>query len=189
MQLRTFVDLSGKYAKNLFRLLERFKNATKNGVFQVYMYENNIEGFCAFMGIPKGTRISDIDIHMLNPTIKQLTQKTQKNPLEPPYKSIKVIKNKAKARGQKVLGYTFEVVPNPAIVEQEKALENAKTLPLKRFGKKDLKVLEKVIGARGKLSVKDKNNNNFTFNNAMIENIQPSPKTKRICVLFRVNGF
>ncbi|WP_233702777.1 replication initiation protein [Helicobacter felis] len=142
MQLRTFVDLSGKYAKNLFRLLERFKNATKNGVFQVHMYENNIEGFCTFMGIPKGTRISDIDIHMLNPTIKQLTQRTPKNPLEPPYKSIKVIKNKAKARGQKVLGYTFEVTPNPAIVEQEKALENAKTLPLKRFSKRDIKVLE-----------------------------------------------
>ncbi len=109
--------------------------------------------------------------------------------MNPPYKSIKVIKNKAKARGQKVLGYTFEVVPNPAIVEQEKALENAKTLPLKRFGKKDLKALEKAIGTRGKLSVKNKEDRDFTFNDAMIENIQPSPKTKRICVLFRVNGF
>lgn len=29
MKLQTFVDLSGKYAKNLFRLLKQFKNATK----------------------------------------------------------------------------------------------------------------------------------------------------------------
>ncbi|WP_158656966.1 replication initiation protein, partial [Helicobacter bizzozeronii] len=76
MQLQTFVDLSGKYTKNLFRLLERFKNATdKRGIFKVHMYENNFEGFCTFMGIPKNTRISDIDARVLKPTIKQLTQK------------------------------------------------------------------------------------------------------------------
>lgn len=43
-------------------LLEQFKNATKNGIFEVYNYENNFEGFCAFvllLGIPKDTRISN----------------------------------------------------------------------------------------------------------------------------------
>lgn len=188
MQLRTFVDLSGKYAKNLFRLLERFKNATKNGVFQVHMYENNIEGFCTFMGIPKDFRKDNIDARVLNPTIKQLTQKNGISPYEPPYKSIKVIKNKAKARGQKVLGYTFEVTPNPVVVEQEKALENAKTPPLKRFSKRDINTLNKCLGMRGKLAVKDTEGKDFTFESAMVESIQPSPKTKRICVQFRING-
>ncbi len=190
MKLQTFVDLSGKYAKNFFRLLERFKRATdKNGVFHVHMYENNIEGFFAFMGIPKGTRISDIDIHMLNPTIKQLTQKKPMSPYEPPYKSIKVIKNKAKARGQKVLGYTFEVIPNPIIVELEKALENAKTPPLKRFSKRDINTLNKCLDMRGKLSVRDKEGKAYTFSDAMITDIYPCPTTKRICVQFRINGF
>ncbi|WP_286349543.1 replication initiation protein [Helicobacter felistomachi] len=187
MKLQTFIDLSGKYAKNLFRLLEQFKNAAKNAVFEVYSYENNFEGFCAFMGIPKGTRISDIDIYMLNPAIKQLTQKTPKNPFEPPYKAVKVIKNKAKTRGGRVLGYTFEVTINPAIQELEKAQESSKT-PLKRFTKKDLKILESLKEMRGKLSVKDKEGKDFTFNDAMIEDIKPSPKTRKICVQFRVNG-
>ncbi|WP_324729217.1 hypothetical protein [Helicobacter felis] len=136
------MDLNGKYAKNLFRLLERFKNATENGVFQVHKYEHNMEGFCAFMGIPKGFKTDSIDARVLNPTIKQLTQRIAKNPLEPPYKAIRVIKNKAKTRGGRVLGYVFEVTPNPAIIEQEKALENAKTPPLKRFSKRDIKALE-----------------------------------------------
>ncbi|WP_104628837.1 replication initiation protein, partial [Helicobacter bizzozeronii] len=190
MQLQTFVDLSGKYAKNLFRLLERFKHATdKNGVFHVHMYENNIEGFFAFMGIPKDFRITNIDARVLNPTIKQLTQKKPMSPYEPPYKSIKVIKNKAKARGQKVLGYTFEVIPNPIIAELEKALENAKTPPLKRFSKRDINTLNKCLDMRGKLCVRDKEGKSYTFNNAMITNIYPCPKTKRICVQFRINGF
>ncbi|BEG57265.1 hypothetical protein NHP21005_09530 [Helicobacter sp. NHP21005] len=105
MQLQTFVDLSGKYTKNLFRLLERFKNATdKRDIFKVHVYENNLEGFCAFMGIPKTFKVGDIDNYVLKPTLKQLTQKTKKlSHFEPPYKSIKVIKNKARERG--VQGY------------------------------------------------------------------------------------
>ncbi|WP_158656965.1 replication initiation protein, partial [Helicobacter bizzozeronii] len=76
MQLQTFVDLSGKYAKIFFRLLERFKHATdKNGVFKVCVYESNLQGFLDFMGIPKSLRMSDIDRQVLNPTLKQLTQK------------------------------------------------------------------------------------------------------------------
>ncbi|MFC3848536.1 replication initiation protein [Helicobacter baculiformis] len=188
MKLQTFVDLSGKYAKNLFRLLERFKNNTKDGIFEVYKYEYNIDDFCAFMGIPKDFRKDNIDSRVINPAIKQLTQKTPKNPLEPPYKSIKVIKNKAKTRGGRVLGYTFEVTINPAMQELEKMQESSKT-PLKRFSKRDIKTLEKAIGSRGSLVVKDKGDKDFTFSDAMIESIQPSPKTKRICVLFRANGF
>nr|WP_260320723.1 replication initiation protein [Helicobacter sp. NHP19-003] len=46
MQLQTFLDLSGKYSKNLYRLLEWFKHATdKNGVFKVCIYESNLQGF------------------------------------------------------------------------------------------------------------------------------------------------
>ncbi|GMB92709.1 hypothetical protein NHP200010_04200 [Helicobacter bizzozeronii] len=190
MKLQTFIDLSGKYAKNLFRLLEQFKNNTKDGVFEVYSYGNNIEGFCAFMGIPKDFRKDNIDARVLNPAIKQLTQKTTKlSHFEPPYKSIKVIKNKANARGQKVLGYTFEVTPNPIIAELEKALENAKNPPLKRFNKRDINTLNKCLDMRGKLSVRDKEGKTYTFNNAMITNIYPCPTTKRICVQFRINGF
>ncbi len=141
------------------------------------------------MGIPKSLRMSDIDRQVLNPTLKQLTQKKPMSPYEPPYKSIKVIKNKAKARGQKVLGYTFEVTPNPIIAELEKALENAKTPPLKRFSKRDINTLNKCLDMRGKLSVRDKEGKTYTFSNAMITNIYPCPTTKRICVQFRINGF
>ncbi|GLH58676.1 hypothetical protein [Helicobacter ailurogastricus] len=111
-----------------------------------------------------------------------------KNPFEPPYKEVKVIKNKAKTRGGRVLGYTFEVTVNPIMQELEKTYENAKTLPLKRFTKKDLKTLESLKEIRGKLSVKDKEGKDFIFVDAMIEDIKPSPKTRKICVQFRVNG-
>ncbi|WP_285692354.1 hypothetical protein [Helicobacter ailurogastricus] len=88
-----------------------------------------------------------------------------------------------------MLGYTFEATPNPVVVEQEKALENAKTSALKRFSKRDINTLNKSLGMRGKLSVKDKEEKDFTFSSAMIESILPSPKTKRLCVQFRINGF
>ncbi|GMB90020.1 hypothetical protein NHP190002_07010 [Helicobacter ailurogastricus] len=83
MKLQTFIDLSGKYTKNLFRLLEQFENAAEKGVFQVCKYEYNLEGFCAFIGVPKTFKVGDIDNYVLKPTCKQLTQKT---PLNPPIK-------------------------------------------------------------------------------------------------------
>ncbi|GMB89891.1 hypothetical protein NHP190002_05700 [Helicobacter ailurogastricus] len=89
MKLQTFVDLSGKYAKNLFRLLERFKNDNKSGVFQVHMYENNLEGFCNFMGVPKDFRTNSIDSRVIKPAIQQLTQKTPKTLLNPPTNPLK----------------------------------------------------------------------------------------------------
>ncbi|BCZ19358.1 hypothetical protein NHP190012_10000 [Helicobacter sp. NHP19-012] len=102
MQLQTFVDLSGKYTKNLFRLLERFKNTTdKKGTFKVYVYENNLEGFCAFMGIPKGFRKDNIGSRVLNPTIKQLTQKLPTSPHEPPTNPLKSSRTKQERGEQK----------------------------------------------------------------------------------------
>ncbi|GMB96825.1 hypothetical protein NHP22001_14140 [Helicobacter sp. NHP22-001] len=186
MQLQTFVDLSGKYTKNLFRLLERFKNTTdKKGTFKVYVYENNLEGFCAFMGIPKGFRKDNIGSRVLNPTIKQLTQKLPTSPHEPPYKSIKVIKNKARARGAKVLGYTFEVAINPAMQELEKALENAKVPRLKYFSKKDIKILNDCLHKCVDVVLKDKDGNPFSIPLATIEQIVPTKDSKALIVQFR----
>ncbi|BCZ20028.1 hypothetical protein NHP190012_16700 (plasmid) [Helicobacter sp. NHP19-012] len=187
MQLQTFVDLSGKYTKNLFRLLERFKHATdKNGVFKVCVYESNLQGFRDFMGIPESLRMGDIDRQVLNPTCKQLTQKTKKlSHFEPPYKSVKVIKNKAKARGQKVLGYTFEVMPNPALAELEKALENAKAPRLKYFSKKDIKILNDCLHKCVDVVLKDKENNPFSIPLATIEQIIPTQDSKALIVQFR----
>ncbi|GLH58638.1 replication initiation protein [Helicobacter ailurogastricus] len=187
MQLQTFLDLSGKYSKNLYRLLERFKHATdKKGIFEVNIYKSNLQGFRDFMGIPKSLRMGDIDRQVLNPTLKQLTQKTTKlNAFEPPYKSIKVIKNKARERGARVLGYTFEVVINPAMQELEKALEKAKAPRLKYFSKKDIKILNDCLHKCVDVVLKDKEGNPFSIPLATIEQIIPTQDSKALIVQFR----
>ncbi|GMB92205.1 replication initiation protein [Helicobacter ailurogastricus] len=187
MQLQTFLDISGKYAKNLFRLLERFKHATdKNGVFKVCVYESNLQGFRDFMGIPPKFKVGDIDNRILNPILKQLTQKTKKlSHFEPPYKSVKVIKNKARERGARVLGYTFEVVINPAMQELEKALENAKVPRLKYFSKKDIKILNDCLHKHVDLVLKDKEGDPFSIPLATIEQIVPTKDSKALIVQFR----
>ncbi|WP_285693518.1 replication initiation protein, partial [Helicobacter ailurogastricus] len=187
IQLSTYASLSGKYPKNLFRLLERYKNEAVDGVFQVHMYQNDLEGFCAFMGVPKDFRANNIDSRVINPSIKQLTQKNPKKSYTPPYKSIKVIKNKAKAQGAKVLGYIFEVTLNTDEQEPEKESKNAKN-PYKYFTKKDLKALECTKGMEGTLVVKDQGGKDFTLNYACVVDFIPSPKKRGLCVQFRVNG-
>ncbi|BCZ18310.1 hypothetical protein NHP190003_15920 (plasmid) [Helicobacter sp. NHP19-003] len=190
MQLQTFLDISGKYAKNLFRLLERFKHATDTrGVFEVNIYKSNLQGFRDFMGIPKSLRMGDIDRQVLNPTLKQLTQKLPTSPYEPPYKSIKVIKNKAKERGARVLGYTFEVTINPAMQELEKAQEKAKAPRLKHFSKKDIKILNSCLHKCVDIVLKDKEGNPFSIPLAIIEQIIPTQDSKALIVQFRAPPF
>ncbi|WP_221280073.1 replication initiation protein [Helicobacter gastrocanis] len=190
MRLSTYMSLSGKYPKNLFRLLERYKNEAVDGVFQVHMYQNDLEGFCAFMGVPKDFRKDNIDAYVLNPAIKKLTQKSPKKSFTPPYKSIKVIKNKAKAQGAKVLGYTFEVTLNTPEQEQANELEKGQEphKKPKRFTKQDIKALNDTIGMQGALIVKDQEGKDFALNYACVVDFVPSPKTRGICIQFRVNG-
>ncbi|WP_285602987.1 replication initiation protein [Helicobacter sp. NHP22-001] len=128
MQLNTYVSLSGKYTKNLFRLFERFKHAKNSkGYFEVVEYRDDLEGFRNFMGIPKTFTIGDIDNYALYPAFKQLAGDTH------PYKAIKYKKVKRPGlRGQKVTGVVFTITPNPTLEKQQKKQEQQESQNLYR---------------------------------------------------------
>ncbi|BEG56633.1 hypothetical protein NHP21005_03210 [Helicobacter sp. NHP21005] len=69
-QLKKFLSIKGKYAKGLFRLIERFKDKVVNGYITINTYKNDFKGFCEYMGIPKNYEMRAINIMYLPPLAK-----------------------------------------------------------------------------------------------------------------------
>ncbi|WP_104749763.1 replication initiation protein [Helicobacter cynogastricus] len=128
-QLKTFLSLNSKYAKNLYRLLVRFEGVRQVGMCEVLTYKGDFEGFREFVGVPKGLTLGDIEERVLKPACRELaplmlppSKKPRKNevaeydPKNPdrsrPYECIFYIKEK-KGRGNKVVGITFHFKPHP----------------------------------------------------------------------------
>ncbi|CRF40976.1 replication initiation protein [Helicobacter ailurogastricus] len=129
-KLNTFVKLKSKYAKTLFRLLERFRNTSYEITFTNIVYKNNWAGFCEFMGIPKSYKIADIESGILAPACKELGYtkneidvllgqgKTYEDLRDRPYNTIFYEKHRA-GRGGKIVGITFYVTPNTDTLRQQ----------------------------------------------------------------------
>lgn len=118
-ELREFITISGKYAKNLYRLLKQFK---KTGFLKL-----NWEDFCNIMQIPTSYKMADIDKRILKPAIKELS--AEPNNEQPIFKNLKYEKIKDKkmgvGRGGKVVGieFTFDKETNETN-ENNKSKEN-----------------------------------------------------------------
>ncbi|GMB96937.1 hypothetical protein NHP22001_15270 [Helicobacter sp. NHP22-001] len=129
-KLNTFVNLKSKYAKTLFRMLERFRNTPYKITFTNIVYKNDWVGFCEFMGIPKSYKIADIESNILAPACRELGYtkneidillgqgKTYEDLRDRPYNTIFYEKHRA-GRGGKIVGITFYVTPNTDTLRQQ----------------------------------------------------------------------
>ncbi|WP_104751152.1 replication initiation protein [Helicobacter salomonis] len=130
-QLKTFMSLRSKYAKNLYRLLVRFEDVKKNAMCEMITYKNNFAGFKEFMGIPKGLALGDIEERVLKPACRELAVPFEEgyDPNNPnrdlPYETIFYVKEK-KGRSHRVVGITFHFMPHPH-ASMQKAIFKRKT--------------------------------------------------------------
>ncbi|WP_104636736.1 replication initiation protein [Helicobacter felis] len=127
-QLKKFMSLRSKYAKNLYRLLVRFEDVKKNGMCEMTAYRNDFAGFRDFMGIPKSMAIGLIEERILKPACRELGVPFEEgyDPKNPnrnlPYETIFYVKEK-KGRGGKVVGITFHFMPHPHADAQKTILK------------------------------------------------------------------
>lgn len=120
-ELSEYVMLSGKYVKNLYRLLKQFKTTGK-----VYF---EWEKFKELMNVPPDYCMSDIDKRILIPSIKELSK--ERNLFDQkriPFRDLAYakIKGKGRGRGGKVIGieFTFKLEK-----KTESPIESAVTTP------------------------------------------------------------
>ncbi|WP_285602968.1 replication initiation protein, partial [Helicobacter sp. NHP22-001] len=212
-QLQKFLTIKGKYAKSLFRLIERFKDKVVNGFITINAYKNDFQGFCNYMGIPKDYEVCHVDNRVLVPACKELayTQDEIKERAEKMrlldqriYSSITYRKIKT-GRGGKVTGIVFKVIPNPKTIAEQEARQNAlkarqtKSSVLdalmqdykenkayhKHFSKEDVKTLKGLINSTGKLAI---DNPEHIFKAVRLVDIYPAKTRKWIAVHFEVLG-
>ncbi|WP_285692424.1 RepB family plasmid replication initiator protein [Helicobacter ailurogastricus] len=212
-QLQKFLSIKGKYAKSLFRLIERFRDKVVNGFITINTYKNDFKGFCEYMGVPKDYEICHVDNRVLVPACKELayTQDEIKEHAEKMqlldqriYSSITYKKIRT-GRGGKVTGIVFEVAPNPKTIAEQEARQNAlkarqtKSSVLdalmqdykenkayhRHFSKEDVKTLKGLINSTGKLTV---DNPKHTFKAVRLVDIYPAKTRKWIAVHFEVLG-
>ncbi|CAM2906874.1 replication initiation protein [Helicobacter felis] len=136
-QLKIFLSLNSKYAKNLYRLLVRFEDVRKNGMCEMLTYRGDFEGFREFMGIPKSMEIGIIEERVLRPACRELghffpppskrSKKQEDTPYDPanpdrskPYETIFYVKEK---KGRKIVGVTFHFMPHPHADAQKAILK------------------------------------------------------------------
>ena len=105
-ELKEFIGIKGKYAKNLYRLLKQFRATGK-----VFIYQNDWQGFCKIMQIPTSYKMCAIDERILKPCIAELsTEPNLFNDKQVIFKNLtyKKIKDKmGRGRGGKVIGIEF----------------------------------------------------------------------------------
>ena len=95
-KLLEFSNISGKYAKTLYRILKQFRHTGR-----VLIYHNNFQEFCKIMQIPENSTQAKIDKLVLKPAVEKLN-KIFKN------LTYKKIKNKRYCgQGGKVVGIEF----------------------------------------------------------------------------------
>ncbi|MBR2157709.1 MAG: replication initiation protein, partial [Campylobacter sp.] len=102
-ELKEFIGIKGKYAKNLYRLLKQFRST---GFLKMEWQE-----FCKVMQIPTSYKMSHIDQKILKPCVAELsTEPNLFNSKTTIFKNLKYEKIKDKmgrGRGGKVIGIEF----------------------------------------------------------------------------------
>lgn len=116
-ELAEFVNLSGSYAKTLYRLLKQYRTSGSKIV--------TVEDFRQLLNVPKTYRQREIDTRVLNPCIKQLSRELDMfDTVRVPFSNLKCEKIKKKGRGVKGRGgtithYAFTFVPEKReLIEQ-----------------------------------------------------------------------
>lgn len=121
-ELKEFIGIKGKYAKNLYRLLKQFRNTGK-----VLIYQNDWQGFCEAMQIPVSYKMCDIDRQILNPAIIELSaEPTLFDNKMTIFKNLtyKKVKDKGgRGRGGKVIGIEFYFTPEKNFIEAKETAE------------------------------------------------------------------
>ncbi|HEB7574336.1 TPA: replication initiation protein, partial [Campylobacter coli] len=105
-ELAEFAELSGKYAKTLYRLLKQFRTTGK-AYFEW-------EEFCRIMKIPQDYRQSEVDKWILKPALKELSKERNLfDQIRVPFKNLAYEKEKTAGRGRggKVSGISFTFKP------------------------------------------------------------------------------
>ena len=99
-ELAEFVNLSGSYAKTLYRLLKQYRTSGSKIV--------TVEDFRQLLNVPKTYRQREIDTRVLNPCIKQLSRELDMfDTVRAPFRNLKCEKIKKKGRGVKGRGGTI----------------------------------------------------------------------------------
>lgn len=121
-ELKEFIGIKGKYAKNLYRLLKQFRNTGK-----VLIYQNDWQGFCDIMQIPVSYKMSHIDQKILNPAIAELSaEPTLFDNKTTIFKNLtyKKVKDKGgRGRGGKVIGIEFYFTSEKNFIEAKETAE------------------------------------------------------------------
>ncbi len=124
-ELAEFVNLSGSYAKTLYRLLKQYRTS---GSWLV-----TVEDFKTLLNIPKTYRQRDIDKQIFTPCIKQLSRELDMfDTVRVPFKNLKVEKIKKRGRGVKGRGgvithYNFTFDAEKKIVQPNLVLPKTQT--------------------------------------------------------------
>lgn len=103
-ELQEFVSLSGKYSKNLYRLLKQFR---KTGTYVI-----DLENFRRRMDIPDTYKNRDVLEKAIKPAVEELTRLCY-------FKDLKVEPETARKKGAPVTGYTFTFRKSNQIAGQE----------------------------------------------------------------------
>lgn len=99
-ELAEFVNLSGSYAKTLYRLLKQYRTSGSKIV--------TVEDFRQLLNVPKTYRQREIDTRVLTPCIKQLSRELDMfDTVRVPFSNLKCEKIKKKGRGVKGRGGTI----------------------------------------------------------------------------------
>ena len=117
-ELEEFVNLSGTYAKTIYRFLKQYR---QTGVWRV-KYKDFIE----LLGIPESYRATNIDQQILKPVIKQLS--TERNLFDLrriPFKGLMVRKIKS---GKFIEALEFCFMPQPVSELEKDEKENERNL-------------------------------------------------------------
>lgn len=118
-ELKEFIGIKGKYAKNLYRLLKQFRST---GFLKMQWEE-----FCNIMQIPTSYKISHIDQKILNPAIAELSvEPTLFDNKTTIFKNLtykKVKDPKGRGRGGKVIGIEFYFTPEKNFIEAKETAE------------------------------------------------------------------
>lgn len=138
-ELNEFVHLSGRYSKQLYRLLKQYRTLGKVII--------PLDDFRRKMDIPMSYRVKDILEKVIKPTLKELS---------PYFKGLNVNVEHAKRRGSPVTGYSFtfqkETISKKS--EQKKTKSNKSIKPKKNsfnnfeqrtYSDEEMKEIEKAL--------------------------------------------
>lgn len=112
-ELVEFVNLSGKYTKNIYRFLKQYRNT---GFFTMEW-----EKFCEYMGIPKSYKMCDIEKQILKPAVAEFRKKKI-------FKNLSYKKTKTKGNGNKITDIEFYFSPKKIEAKKTKKIAITETI-------------------------------------------------------------